>query len=269
MSIHPNMILRSTFLLGISSALSQAATISWGGAHFSENFSSDGTSLEVGGTAAAPGTGTVMFELGIFKDVGGAEWTPNLSNVSEWEDRWVPFTAPGGSGTSDYGGVDGQAGNLGENYFGNTVTLGSDPGEVPSSTDPNDGAAPITVGYQVYVWGFDSKTITPGTDVEWLLFTGDSGGASASDTNWTVPNSTLSSNATFTMVWDIQNATTAVVGQVTDAAVGGGTFSAPVNPANTSEPFANDGSQFAAIPEPTTGILLISSILPLLRRKRK
>ena len=226
-----------------------------------QNYSSDATPLETGSS------GSVFFELGIFQDpVTGAEFVPTIENAEDWEMNWVSFTPASGSdtpGESLYNdAVSSRATVLGQNTFGDVVELGSDTNEVASFASPADPSSELTVGRQVYIWGFNDQTYDPNaaSSPEWILFTGAEGGSESSDTNWLVPDSTAAGNDSFTFVWDVFNADTAVVGRIFDSD-GEGEIDDVV-----FEGF--DDIQLATIPEPSSLLCILTGAIALLLRRR-
>ena len=74
-----NHLLTASLTLAALTGASQAGTINWGGAFFTTNYSADGTNLESGPTAEVA-SGEVMFELGVFQNADGSEFTPSFEN---------------------------------------------------------------------------------------------------------------------------------------------------------------------------------------------
>jgi len=230
-----NTILLGGSLLFLCSGLTRAATVSWGNAHETQNYSSDATPLETGSP------GSVMFELGIFETPGGSEFTPTFENRADWQANWKPFTG----GVSDYNNpVAGRgAAATEENTFTGLVTFSDDA---------------FTAGRQVYIWGFNQKAETDGggTFSEWVLFTGTDN--SSPDTNWVIPNGNGQGQPTRT--WDVFNANSAIVGKIPDS-TGDGEMTDP-------GALSFDDLQFATIPEPSAMLLSLLSGVMILRRKR-
>lgn len=247
-------LLATSMILAALTGATQASTINWGGAFFTSNYSADGTALESGSTAAVA-SGEVMYELGVFQNADGSEFTPSYANVSEWEARWVPFTANDAtitSASSDYDSVSG--------YFGNVASMGTGLEQVGSVSSSATGGT-LVYGFQAYVWGFDTKDLSGPEQPEWFLVTGkDAGSTDSSTQNWVVPDSSASNNASFDIQWDIASASEVIVGRI-DNNIGGGEM---VDPG----PLGESDHQFATIPEPSSMLLTALAGLALLRRKR-
>ena len=233
----------------------QAGTINWGGAFFTSNYSADGTELEKGPTEAVH-SGDVFYELGIFQNADGTEFTPSFSNADEWEDRWVPLVANDNtitSASSEYDDV--------QRYFGNIATVGNKDDQI--STVGSSGTGGVVVhGFQAYIWGYDIKELDGIVQPEWFLVTGrDEGATGATTNNWVVPDSSASNNITFDIQWDIASASEAIVGQI-DNNRGGGEMVDP------EAPFGESDHQFATVPESGSVFLLLLGTLSLIRRRR-
>ncbi|YCM42170.1 PEP-CTERM sorting domain-containing protein [Verrucomicrobiaceae bacterium 227] len=255
-------LLTSSLTLAALTGAARAGTINWGGAFFTTNYSADGTALESGPTAES-GTGEVMYELGIFQNADGSEFTPTFDNASEWNERWVPFTANDSTTTSATSAYSTELGIGGgpENYFGNIAAVGSSPEQISTVSSAAAGGT-LVHGYQAYIWGYDSKDISGTKQPEWFLVTGsDSGASGPTSKNWVLPDSTASNNATFDIQWDIASASVAIVGQIDDNK-GGGEMVDPGNAFDVSD------HQFATVPEPGSVMLSLLAGLALLRRKR-
>ena len=252
-----NHLLTASLTLAALTGASQAGTINWGGAFFTTNYSADGTNLESGPTAEVA-SGEVMFELGVFQNADGSEFTPSFGNVKEWNDRWVPFTANDNSttsATSEYNTEDGA------NYFGKIAAVGSSSEQISTVSSSASGGT-LVHGFKAYIWGFDSKDVSGTKQPEWFLVTGtDSAASGASSSNWVVPDSSASNNGTLDIQWDIASASAAIVGRIDDNK-GGGEMTDP------PELFGPSDHQFATVPEPSSVVLGLLASLTLLRRKR-
>jgi hypothetical protein len=254
----PHLI--ASLILGVLMGSSQAATINWGGAFFTSNYSADGTALEIGPTAAVP-SGEVMYELGVFQNADGTQFIPTYANVDEWSDRWVVLKANDNtvdSATSEYDSTVG--------YFGNIASMGDQDEQISTvSSSPSGGT--VVHGFQAYIWGFDTKDLDGPEQPEWFLVTGkDAGdGSNPSTTNWLVPDSSTTNNVSFDIQWDIASASEAIVGRI-DNNIGAGGMVDPVRGGN----FDHSDHQFATVPEPSSVILFLFSALTLtlIRRKR-
>jgi len=243
----------SFLLLGLISG-AQAASISWGGAQFSNNYSADGTNLQ-NGVSAGSNQGTVSFAIGIFTNSDGSSFTPTLDNLNEWDSRFVSFGTAGESGYTD---TNFPGTSLAENYFGGWIDLGTGAGKVSTTTTVAGNT--LIEGRQVYLWGYDTRDTGGLNGAEWLLVTGSSSDIGSTDTNWLVPNDD-GGNGDFVRTWDINNASTAIVGRINDND-GGGETTDPGTPLGLSD------VQFATVPEPSSAFLILLGSLGLLRRRR-
>lgn len=226
-------------LLANSSAF--AGNVQWGGALGStvSNYESDGDALE-------NDIGDVTFELGIFTE----GFVPTRANATDWEANWLAFT---GTGTDDQFGTGAQPGFFGADSTA-PVVIGTKEGESSNEDYPIDS--------RVYIWGYNTQDIST-EPAEWFLVTGDDGTADtgASDTNWLVP-SDEGGNGSFTLVWDINNASTAVVGRIDD------TLTNPTPGVSEAPVLGQDDIQFAVIPEPSSFLLTLLGLSLALRRSR-
>jgi hypothetical protein len=246
------------FTLGALLGTSQAATINWGGAFFTTNYSADGTQLETGPTAVLA-SGEVMYELGIFQNADGTEFIPTYANADEWAHRWVVFEANDSTIDSATSGYDETFG-----YFGNIASMGDRDEQITSVSSSESGGNLVT-GFQAYIWGFDTKDLDGPEQPEWFLVTGKDGGATgAATTNWVVPDSSATNNISFDIQWDIASASEAIVGRI-DNNIGAGGMVDPV-PGGGFDP---SDHQFATVPEPSSIVLLLLGAAGLLRRKRQ
>jgi len=233
----------------------QAATVNWGGGFFSTNYSADGTGLEVGASAGSA-TGEVMYELGVFQNDDGSEFTPTYANASEWSDRWVPLAANNASIAAATSGYN----DSGNSYFGNVVSFGTMTEQITTAASSATGDV-VVHGFQAYIWGFDTKDISS-EKAEWFLVTGQDSAASGPATNnWVIPDSSASNNGSLDIQWDIASASTPIVGRIDDE-TGAGEMTDP------GETFEDLDHQFASIPEPSGIALLLLGSLTLLRRYR-
>ena len=219
--------------LGIAVVMStgaSAGTVQWGGTISStSNFESDGDNLE-------NDIGDVLFELGIFQP----GFVPDRGNIADWAANWQPL--PGTGVDALYNGND----PGGSSFFGadstDPVIVGTGAGEANNTDFP--------IGSQVYIWGYNSQDLTQ--NPEWFLVTGENGTGS-SDTNWEIPTD-QGGNAAFTFIWDINNASTAVVGRIDDTT--GSTPGISVFPTLEA-----DDIQFEIVPDPSLIVPEPSSIL--------
>jgi hypothetical protein len=164
------------------------------------NYTSPFTEVGRDSTGADLDTGYV-FALGTF-----AAFTPTSLNTTDWATN---FTSLGSVNWDD----------VFTNYSG--------------SADLLNNNAPFTVGAQGYVWGYNTQTITTGT--EWILIT---------NTNWTFPLS----GSTPTVNWDASDVgTITVVGSVASSL--------------GSIPYLQTASMMmAAVPEPSTYAVIFGLI---------
>ncbi len=229
-----------------------AGTITWGGGFSSTNYNASSNDLQSEDTAAVAG-GNVTFELGIFQNTDGSEFTPELSNIEMWMDRFVPITdADTPSPTSSYV----TSSNISRG-FGGTVEVGANTNQVQTLESSSTGGS-LVEGFRVYIWGYDTKTIDETQLPEWFLVTGT---GTDDQNNWVLPDSDESNNGTFEKTWDIASATTAVVGRIDDN-IGEGEMMDPMSP------FGNSDLQFATVPEPSSVLLLLLASTGVLRRRR-
>lgn len=249
-------LLTTCFTLAALTGASQAGTINWGGAFFTSNYRADGTALESGPTAEVP-SGEVMYELGIFQNADGSEFTPTFANVDEWAARWVILTANDTTTTTATSDYEATAG-----YFGNIAAMGATSEQISTVSSSVSGGT-LVHGYQAYVWGFDSKDISGTKQPEWFLVTGqDSGASGPTSTNWVLTDSSASNNGTLDIQWDIASASVAIVGRIDDN-TGGGTMTDP------GESFGLSDHQFATVPEPGSIMLSLLAGLALMGRRKR
>ena len=230
-------------------------TIIFGGTFFADVFSADGTQVESGASAGSE-TGEVNFQLGVFVDVDGmggvSEFTPSTASVGEFESRFVGLGFSdfnSGTITSDDGGSSLAANNFGSSIaFDSSSTLTGLDG-MTSTISPSQ-----IQGFQLYIFGYDSFDLqTSGSSAEFFLATGN---------DFVVPtfNGLGANNDNFPVVFDVNSASTALIGRI-DESTGGGSF-------EVTPTLGVDDFQFATVPEPSAFILLSLGALTSLRRKR-
>lgn len=238
MKIYHSIIGLGAFSLLNSTVL--AGNVQWGGALGSTvaNYESDGDELE-------NDIGDVIFELGIFED----GFVPTRENAADWEANWLAFT---GTGRDELYGTGAQPTFFGADSTA-PVAIGNKPGESSNADFPIDS--------RVYIWGYNTQDIST-EPAEWFLVTGDDGtDTGASDTNWVVP-SDEGGNGAFTLVWDINNASTAIVGRIDD------TVTDPTPGVSVAPVLGQDDIQFAVIPEPSSFLLTLLGLSLAMRRSR-
>ena len=253
MNIKRRCLQSAVLSLVLSTGGIQAATVNWGGAFFTTNYSADGTGLNIGPTATDPG-GNVLFELGVFQNADGSEFTPTYANIDEWEDRWVPLDSVGNSSSSTY--------DVTASYFGDVATIGEAAGQITTVSSSATGGV-LVHGFRAYIWGYDTKDLSGPEQPEWFLATGIDGTASGSTSNnWIVPDSSANNNGTLDIQWDIASASVAIVGRIDDN-IGDGEMVDPL------VPFEHSDHQFATVPEPSGVLLsLLAAGVVLIRRQR-
>ncbi len=168
--------------------------------------------------------GSFSFELGGFT----SGFDPTVQPLSLWQTNWVVFdTAVDGSGWNPTPGIS--------NYSGAAFAQAAGGSNITSS----DTGLGFTVGQQAYIWTFNSKSLTSGT--EWSLIR---------NAVWTYPAADpFNPNA---VEWNLSDpGTTAVVGATS---TDGGTFVSTL--------------QTQAVPEPGSALLIAAAgILFRLRRR--
>jgi hypothetical protein len=127
-------------------------------------------------------SGGFIFEVGVFT----AGFTPSAVNETNWASSWT--IAAGGSNTGTATWID----DGGATYFQGA-------GQYDNNT------APLAVGTQLYIWGFDSRSALPSS--QWILLT---------NTSWLVQS--VGSLAT-DFIDTTDTGTYAVVGSVTNGGV--------------------------------------------------
>ena len=242
-------------ILGLCPMSLFGTNIVFGGTFFADVFSADGTQVESGASAGSE-TGEVNFQLGVFvadDGMGGvSEFTPSTASVGEFESRFLGLGFSdfnSGTITSDDGGSSIAANNFGSSIaFDSSSTLTGLDG-MTSTISPSQ-----IQGFQLYIFGYDSFDLqTSGSSAEFFLATGN---------DFVVPtfNGLGANNDNFPVVFDVNNASTAVIGRI-DGSTGGGSF-------EVTPTLGVDDFQFATVPEPSALILLSLGALTSLRRKR-
>ena len=145
--------------------------------------------------------------------------------------------------------------NNGGGYFTGGGSFGTSTGQIDNTQAP--------VGYRVYLWGYETKDLPGAGDdpVEWFLVTGDSAGENDwSNEEWVVPDITTTNQSDLERQWTIKNASTAIVGSITGNTGGGDIEFAQV--------LGENDIQFAAVPEPSSFMLILLASCTLFTRRR-
>jgi len=175
---------------------------------------------------------TFVFELGTF-----GSFVPLTSNIDLWAANWKLLDSAQAPDTSGW--------NSAAQYFTSSFTFETD-GTVQGLT----GSSIFTTGEQAYLW------VRSGD--EWALVTDNTAGVGP-DNIWQLPNPADSLGQPLT--WNLNSATTAVIGGV-NGIQGGGDYS--VNPGSSMR------LQTHVVPEPGTALLiLVAGCLARLRRSKR
>ena len=182
-------------------------------------------------------------ELGGF--VGG--FVPTNANIEDWVSNWQVFDA---ITTPDTDPSDAFIAGSGTS----SRFVGSDflaPGQTSLSADSN-GVDIFGAGEQAYVFIRNSDTTDVGS--EWLLYTSQEGN------DWVFPAAQLQ----FSPMFFVSDVDEVLFGSVNGDLIGEGVFT------DSSSDFVLRTHTFGvAVPEPTTGILLLGSTLGLLLRRKR
>ena len=157
----------------LSATTLPAATIQWGGSVWGTDLRSDGVT---------PLDNTFDFEIGTFAD----GFTPSTSNYADWSANWEPIATTTYNETNMF-------------FAGETQFLDSN----TSLPDIQFNGQTFSEGDQVFLWGFNSQDVVPGS--EWTLVT--------NGTDWTVPSGTATQQ-TLPVSFRVSNAVTPLVGDL-------------------------------------------------------
>lgn len=208
-----------TLLLGAFATAAPAATIQWGGSVWGTDLQSDGVT---------PLTSAFDFEIGTWAD----GFAPTSSNYGDWETNWEPIATTTYNATNMF-------------FAGETQFLDSN----TSLPDIQFNGQTFAEGDQVYMWGYNNKVVSAGT--EWTLV--------SNATDWTVPSGSATQQ-TLPVSFRVSNADTPEVGDLPGPDDGGGTYTSPSSSFDI---------QTAAVPEPSVLLLFgLAGLLGIIRRHR-
>lgn len=229
-------------------ALGQELTIDWG-----SDFIQTGSVIDSDGNAITLGDGTLSdggysIELGAF----ASGFVPTAQNTGSWVSNWRVFDAiiDPDLDDADFLNSGDPTSFAGRDLLdSNNHSLSSD-----ASVNPTDVFAQ---GEQAYVFVRNSNDTTPGS--EWLLYTRTTGGGDS----WKYPFVSPESHNRADLLWNLQDADTAIWGGIDDASVvGDGEHT------HTGTDYLFQTFTFPAVPEPTTVLLTYLGSLFLFCRRR-
>jgi hypothetical protein len=223
MNSTPIKLLLLAILFVTRPSVSDGASISWNSNFQSVLIDSAGNPLEQ----------SFSFEMGTF---GG--FAPTYANMSDWASNWKVF---------DKAYLDDPNGwNWENSFFTRSVTHEADGTSSSPFANPPNTLSPnvFSQNETVYLWVYNTKTLAEGA--EWALVTD---GLSGDNTygRWLIPDPSESSAS---YEWHLDDARELVVGGANNVR-GAGQFSA--NPSIFS-------LQTAAVPEPTSALLVLSAL---------
>ncbi|MDB6076193.1 MAG: hypothetical protein JWO89_3833 [Verrucomicrobiaceae bacterium] len=230
--------------LAISAPLARATGIGWGNTAFDslKMYDSQGSLLD----------NTFTFELGTW----ATGFTPTATNVASWSSNWKVISsafAPDVNGWVSLDANDPGVNDPDQNiqYFSRSMTFNS------NGTVQGGGPSIFTTNEQAYIWVFNTKTVTPGS--EWALVTDSSLGATSDDI-WRVPDPSGVLNQP--VLWNLETADTAVFGSV-NGVMGAGDQG--VDPgANRLQTF----NPVSVVPEPGSALLVLLAGMAVRMRRR-
>lgn len=212
---------------------SPGGSIDWGTAFNDELYDAGGSPL----------TAAFEFEMGTFS--GG--FVPTLANSGAWESQWKAMETASFNAPMQY-------------VAENSILTSNGPDLIWERDQTGDEEAALSnphlfaPGETVYVWTFNSKTLTEAT--QWALVTG--AGATL-DTDWTL-SAALGDPVATTRQWRLSNADLSIVGGLHDLR-GPGSYDA------TPASFTLQTTLMVPIPEPGSSVLLVFAAVLSLRRR--
>lgn len=204
--------------LSLIATAAPAATIQWGGSVWGTDLQSDGVT---------PLTSAFDFEIGTWAE----GFVPSDSNYVDWSANWEPIATTSYNATNMF-------------FAGETQFLD----ENTSLPDIQFNGNTYIAGDQVYLWGYNTKTVAPGS--EWTLVT--------NGVDWTVPSASPSQSS-LPVSFRVSNADSPMIGDLPTTENGGGEYTPPVVAFEI---------QTAAVPEPGAGILAVFGLALIFRRRR-
>ncbi len=233
-------------VLAISAPLARATGIGWGNTAFDtlKMYDSGGNLLD----------NSFTFELGTW----ASGFTPTAANVNSWAANWKLISSaysPDANGWVSLDSNDPGVNDPNQNiqYFSRSIIFNS------NGTVQGGGPSIFTTNEQAYMWVFNTKNVTPGS--EWALVTDNSPGATSDDV-WRVPDPSVVLNQP--VLWNLETADTAILGSV-NGIVGAGNQS--VDPGTNRLQTFNPVS---VVPEPGSALLvLLAGMAVRLRRRPK
>jgi hypothetical protein len=223
MNSTPKRLLLLSILIVSGQSVSDGATISW-----NSNF--DSVLID---SAGNPLDQSFSFEVGTF----GA-FAPTSANMSDWASNWKVF---------DKAYLDDPNGwNWENSFFTRTVTHEVDGTSSSPFANPPNTLSPNVFSQNeiVYLWVYNTMILAEGA--EWALLTD---GLSGDNTysRWLIPDPSESSSS---YEWHLDDAREVVLGGANNVQ-GDGQFSANPSVFNL---------QTAAVPEPTSALLVLSAL---------
>jgi len=230
--------------LAISAPLARATGIGWGNTAFDpmKMYDSGGDLLD----------NSFSFELGTW----ATGFTPTAANVAAWASNWKVIStafAPDVNGWVSLDANDPGVNDPNQNiqYFSRSITFNA------NGTVQGGGPSIFTTNEQAYIWVFNTKNVTPGS--EWALVTDSSIGATPDDV-WRVPDPSGVLNQP--VLWNLETADTAIFGSV-NGIVGAGDQSVDPGP-NRLQTF----NPVSVVPEPGSALLVLLAGMAVRLRRR-
>lgn len=230
--------------LAISAPLACATGIGWGNTAFEtlKMYDSQGDLLD----------NSFSFELGTW----ATGFTPTAANVASWASNWKVIStafSPDANGWVSLDpndpGVNDPNQNIG--YFSRSITFNAD------GTVLGGGPSIFTTNEQAYIWVFNTKSLTPGS--EWALVTDNSPGANSNNV-WRLPDP--SGTMSQPLLWNLETADTAIIGSV-NGIIGNGIQSVDPGPSRLQT-----FNPVSVVPEPGSALLLLLAGMAVHLRRR-
>jgi len=220
----PKHLLLISMLFLTGHCVSFGATISW-------NSSFESTLID---SAGNPLDQSFSFEMGTF-----GSFVPTSANRSDWATNWKVF---------DKAYLDDANGwNWQDSFFTRSVTHETDGTSSSPFANPPITLSPNVFSQDevVYLWVYNSQTLAEGS--EWALVTDGLSGLNTLN-RWLIPDPSESSAISYE--WHLDDAREVILGGANNVQ-GDGQFSA--NPITFN-------LQTAAVPEPTSALLILSAL---------